>query len=65
MKHNINSCCAANKVDLLAYAVLCSAVVLTYFNCLGHDFVFWDDPIYIVYNEATRGGKEGRCLLVC
>jgi hypothetical protein len=55
MKYNINSYCAANKVDLLAYAVLCSAVVLTYFNCLGHDFVFWDDPIYIVYNEATKG----------
>lgn len=41
--------------DLLAYAVLAIAMLLTYYGCLGHDLVFWDDPIYVVYNEAAKG----------
>lgn len=55
MKYYLKSYVTANKTNLLAYALLCAATALTYFNCLSHDFVFWDDPIYVVYNEAAKG----------
>ena len=47
MKCYINNHITNNKVNLLSYAVLFSAMVLTYFNCLGHDFVFWDDAVLV------------------
>lgn len=47
--------CNANKNHITVYLVLFCAMVFTYYNCLGHDFVYWDDVGYVINNEAIKG----------
>ena len=51
---------ASEKVEslnkhVIIYAVLSIAMFCAFSNCMSHDFVYWDDPKYVVINEAIRG----------
>lgn len=43
------------KGHLPVYGILFCTMLFTFYKCLGHDFVYWDDIGYVVNNEAIRG----------
>src|ERR1700693_696721 len=45
----------AIKPNITIYLMLLIAMVFTFYNCIGHDFVYWDDVGYVVNNEAIKG----------
>lgn len=49
-----------DRRDLMCVVLLFSAVVLTFFPVVGHDFLMYDDPLNVTNNELLRRPLEWR-----
>lgn len=45
----------ATGYNLAVYLLLFATMYFTYYRCLGHNFVQWDDFSYVVNNPAAQG----------